>query len=139
MLLDLVHPVLNGRETLSVSDVIGHNDTVSTLVIAAGDSLEALLACSVPNLQLDSLSVDLDGTDLEVYSDGGHEVVCEYIVCKSEQKRGLADTGVSDEEHLEEVVTIAQQVIQGEDTHYSGFILSRLLFKIIIHSQTINH
>ena len=48
MLLDLVHPVLNSAERLSVSDVIGHDDTVSALVVAAGDGLEALLSGGVP-------------------------------------------------------------------------------------------
>jgi hypothetical protein len=50
MLLDLAHPVLDGAEALSVGDVVGHDDTVSTLIVAAGDSLEALLAGGVPDL-----------------------------------------------------------------------------------------
>lgn len=48
VLLYLVHPVLNSAETLSVCDVVCHNDTMSTLVIAACDSLESLLTCGIP-------------------------------------------------------------------------------------------
>ena len=48
MLFHLVHPVFNGAETLSVSDVVGHDDTVSSLVVAAGNGLESLLASSIP-------------------------------------------------------------------------------------------
>ncbi len=63
MLLDLIHPVLNGTEALAVGDVVGHNDTVCALVVAARYGLEALLASSVPNLKLDSLSVNLNGSN----------------------------------------------------------------------------
>lgn len=63
MLLDLAHPVLDGAEALSVGDVVGHNDTVSSLVVAAGDGLESLLTSGIPNLQLDGLAVNLDGSD----------------------------------------------------------------------------
>ncbi len=108
VLLDLVHPVLDGGEALAVGDVIGHDDAVCALVIAAGDRLEALLAGGVPNLQLDGLAVNLDGADLEVDSDGGHEVVSEDIVCESEQQGGFTDAGVTDEEHLEQVVAIRE-------------------------------
>ena len=51
MLLDLVHPVLNGGEALAVGDVVGNDDTVSALVVTAGDGLESFLACSVPLLR----------------------------------------------------------------------------------------
>ena len=60
MLLDLVHPVLDGAEALAVGDVVSDNDTVSALVVAASDGLESLLAGSVPNLKLDGLSVNLN-------------------------------------------------------------------------------
>lgn len=63
VLLDLAHPVLDGAEALSVGDVVGDDDTVGALVIAAGDGLEALLAGGVPNLELDGLSVDINGSD----------------------------------------------------------------------------
>ena len=61
--LDLAHPVLDGAEALSVGDVVSDDDAVGTLVVAAGDGLEALLAGGVPNLELDGLSVDINGSD----------------------------------------------------------------------------
>ena len=63
MFLDFAHPVLDGAEALSVGDVVGDDDTVSALVVAAGDGLEALLAGGVPDLELDGLSVDINGSD----------------------------------------------------------------------------
>jgi len=84
--LDLVHPVLDGAEALAVCDVVGDDDAVGALVVAAGDSLEALLAGGVPNLELDGLSVNLDRPDLEVHADCWHEVVCENVVGESEKQ-----------------------------------------------------
>ena len=50
VLLDFVHPVLDCAETLAISHIVSHNDTVGAFVVAARDSLESLLAGSVPNL-----------------------------------------------------------------------------------------
>ena len=61
--LDLVHPVLYCAEALAIGDIVGHNDTVGTLVIAGGDSLETLLASSVPNLELNGLSINFDSSN----------------------------------------------------------------------------
>lgn len=132
VLLNLIHPVLDGAEALAVSDVVGDNDAVSALVVAAGDRLEALLSCSVPDLQLNRLAVHLDRADLEVDSDGGHEVVCEHVVSESQQQRGLADTGVADEEHFEEVVAKQELDTGSKDTIRGSYCFC--LFKIIISS-----
>jgi len=63
MLLDFAHPVLDGAEALSVGNVVGHDDTVGTLVIAAGDGLKSLLASGIPDLKLNGLSIDINGSD----------------------------------------------------------------------------
>ena len=138
VLLNLAHPVLDGAEALSVGDVVSHDDAVSALVVAARDGLKALLAGSVPNLELNGLSVDIDGSDFlqtrlareggtyEVDSDCGHEVVCEHVVSESEQQRGLSDSGVSNQQHLEEVVAIVSCYWHGA-SYYSGFIFAEML------------
>lgn len=150
VLLNLAHPVLDGAEALSVGDVVGHDDSVSALVVAAGDGLEALLAGGVPNLELNGLSVDIDGPDFlqtwlareggtyEVDSDCGHEVVCEHVVGESEQQGGLSDSGVSNQQHLEEVVAIVSCYWDGA-SYYSGFIFAEMLviLKIIICISTV--
>ena len=133
VLLDFVHPVFDGGETLAVRDVVGDDDAVRALVVAAGDGLEALLAGRVPDLQLDRLAVDLDRADLEVDADGRHEVVCEHVVRESQQQRGLADAGVADQQHFEQVVAIFG-LHGGQDTYYSGFILDYYLnYKRVTH------
>ena len=80
VLLDLTHPGVHGVEGVTVSDVVDNNDTVGTLVVAGCDGLEALLASSVPNLELADLVVDIDCANLEVDTDSGHEVLLELII-----------------------------------------------------------
>ena len=48
ILLNLIHPGLHSVERFTVSDVIGDNDTMGTLVVRGSDGLEALLTGSVP-------------------------------------------------------------------------------------------
>ena len=57
-------------EGLRVGRVVHDDDTVSPTVVAAGDGAEALLARSVPNLQLDGLTLELDGADFLKGRDG---------------------------------------------------------------------
>ena len=63
MFFYLAHPVFDSTETLAVSDVVGNDDAVSALVVATCDGLESLLACGVPDLELDSLAINIDGSD----------------------------------------------------------------------------
>lgn len=63
MFLDLIHPVFDGAEAFAVGDVVGHDDSVCALVVAACDGFESFLTSSVPNLQLDGLSIDLNRSD----------------------------------------------------------------------------
>ena len=59
------------------------------------------------NLELNRLSLELDGTNLEVDADGGDVGLGVRVVCESEEETRLADTGVTDEEEFEEVVVLA--------------------------------
>ena len=87
------------------------------------------MASGVPNLELNGLAVNLDGANLEVDSDGWHEVICEDVIGESEQQRGLADARVSDQEDLEQIVAIR---LRWSWRYYSGFIFLLRIFKIII-------
>ena len=56
-LVDLLQPALDVVERVEVGDVVHDDDAVSAAVVGAADRAEALLARSVPNLQLDRLAV----------------------------------------------------------------------------------
>jgi hypothetical protein len=61
--VNFMQPLLYIVERLIVSDVVNNDDTVSTTVIGRCDCTEAFLSSGVPNLELDSFSVKLNGTD----------------------------------------------------------------------------
>ena len=63
-----MQPPLHVGEALSAGDVVDHDDPVGPPVVGAGDGPEPLLAGRVPDLQLDSLSIEFYGPDLEVHT-----------------------------------------------------------------------
>jgi len=79
---------------------------MSSLIVAARDGLEALLARRVPDLQLDCLARQVERADLEVHADRGQETLVEDIVGESQQKGRLADGRVSDQQQLEQIIVI---------------------------------
>ena len=80
VLFNFSHPVLDCRERFTIGDVVGDNDTVGTLVVAGCDGFEAFLPGSVPNLELDCLSVNFVITNLKVNTDCWHKVLTERII-----------------------------------------------------------
>ena len=56
---------------------------MGALVITAGDGLESLLACGIPDLQFYRLAVDINSSNFEIHTDCWHEVVIENIILKN--------------------------------------------------------
>jgi hypothetical protein len=61
--VDLVQPLLDVVERIHVGHVVHNNDAVRATVVRAGDSAEPLLTGSIPDLQLNGLSVQLNRSD----------------------------------------------------------------------------
>ena len=59
---------------------------MSPLIVGRSDSLEPLLTSSIPDLKLDGLSVNVNCSDFEVYTNGWHEVVMEYIILSKDNQ-----------------------------------------------------
>ena len=70
------------------------------------DQSVPLLAGGVPNLGLDDLAVDLEAAGGELDTDGGLGLEAELVLGEAGEEVGLADAGVADEHHLEEVVVV---------------------------------
>jgi len=100
VLLNLGDPVANGLERPAVGHVVHEQDSLRAAEIRGGDRAEALLARRVPDLELDSLAVDLDVLDLEVDADGGDERGGEGVIGVTEKEASLTDAGVADHEQL---------------------------------------
>ena len=65
-----------------------------------------LLPGGVPDLRLDGLVVDDKRPGLELDPDGGLGVEAELVAGEARQDLRLADSGVADEHHLEDVVNL---------------------------------
>lgn len=48
MLLYLIHPIFNGTETFSISQIISDNNSMSSFIVATCDCFKSFLSCSVP-------------------------------------------------------------------------------------------
>ena len=53
---------------------------MSTLVITTSDGLEPFLTGSIPNLELDGLSINVNSSNFEVDTNGWHEIVVENVI-----------------------------------------------------------
>ena len=80
MLVHLAQPLFDVSEALSISSVINNEDSMSSLEVGLDDTLKPLLSCCVPYLKLASLGSNLDISNLEVNSNGRHEVIGEDII-----------------------------------------------------------
>jgi len=99
-----LQPLFDVIERFLVGDVVNNNDAVSSAVITGCNGSKSFLSCCVPNLQLDCLSLEFDGADFEVDSDGGDVALCVSVVGESKQKTRLAHTRITDQQQLEKVV-----------------------------------
>lgn len=77
--------VLRTVEGSLVGDVVYQQDAHGAAVVGGGDGAEALLAGRVPDLELDALSIELNGPDLEVNANGGDEGRREGVLAEAQQ------------------------------------------------------
>jgi hypothetical protein len=72
-------------ETLLIRHIINQQNAHGTTVISGSNGTETLLTSSIPNLQLDTLVIELDGANLKVNADGGDEGGGEAVFAESKQ------------------------------------------------------
>jgi hypothetical protein len=99
-----VEPLLDIVEGLLVSDIIHYNDSMRTAVIRGSNGTEAFLSGGIPNLKLDGLSIQLNGADLKVHTNGRNVGFRVGIVGKSKKQTRFTNTRVSNEEELEQII-----------------------------------
>ena len=61
--VNFVQPLLYIVERLVVRDVVDNNNAVGSAVVRRGNRAETLLPSCIPNLKLDRLAVQVNGTD----------------------------------------------------------------------------
>ena len=75
------------------------------------------LAGGVPDLGLDDLVVDVDAAGGELDADGGLGLEAELVAREAREQVRLADAGVPDEHHLEEVVVVVVRPVRHRHHH----------------------
>jgi len=102
--INLLQPLLDVVEGDLVGDIIDNDDTVGSSVVAGGDGTEPLLTGCVPNLELDHFAIELDGTNLEINTNGGDVGLSVSVIGKTEEKARLSNTRVTNQQEFEKVV-----------------------------------
>ena len=64
--LDLLEPVADVVEGSLLSTIVNQNDPHRPFIVGLSNRTEALLTCSIPNLELDFLAVNIDRLDFEI-------------------------------------------------------------------------
>ena len=106
VVVNFVEPPFDIGERLSVRHVVHDDDSVSASVISGSDGAESLLSGRVPDLQFNPFAVNGHRADFKVHSDGGDVVAAKRVIGESDQQRTLANSGIADDEQLEQVVVV---------------------------------
>jgi len=102
MVAELFQPACDVLVGLVLGDVVDEKCADSATVVGAGDCAVALLAGGIPDLGFDGLVVDLDAAGGKLDTDGGLAVEVEFVAGETREKVGFTNTGISNEDHLEE-------------------------------------
>lgn len=79
---------------------------MGSTIVGGCDWGEAFLSSGVPYLEFNDFFIDVDGVDLEVYSDSGHKGFVVEVFGESHQEAGFPDGRVTDKAEFEEVVDV---------------------------------
>lgn len=99
MVAQFLQPSVHVLKRHALADIVDEEGADSTAVVGRGDGAITFLASSIPNLCLDCLGVDLDGSGGKLYADGGLGVEVELVTGESTEKVGLSNARISDEDH----------------------------------------
>ena len=92
VLADFLQPACQVGERVSPRYVIYQKGSCRSSVVRPRDALERFLTCSVPNLQLDVLFIDLNGASSELHSNCQIVLLSEAFVGELQQKTRLSDS-----------------------------------------------
>lgn len=103
MIPQLLQPSCNVLIGLMLADVINKKSSDCAPVVGRCDSTISFLACGIPNLRLDCLLIDLNGSGCKFHTDGGFRVKTEFVASETTQEIGFTNTRVSDQDDYKEL------------------------------------
>jgi hypothetical protein len=94
----LLEPSCDVFVGLMLADIVDEKSTNGTSIVSGSNGAVSLLSSGIPNLGLDRLGVDLNGSSGELDTDGRLGVQVELVTGESTEKVGLSDSRVSDQD-----------------------------------------
>jgi hypothetical protein len=91
MVAQLLQPPRDVLVCLVLADIVHEKRSHGAAVVCRGDGAVPLLACGVPDLGLDRLGVDLDGSCRELDADSRLGVEVELVAGETAQQVGFTD------------------------------------------------
>lgn len=79
---------------------------MGTAVVRRCNGTESFLSGGIPNLELDCLSVQLDRSNFEIYTDRGNVGFGVSVIRESKKQTRFTNTGVSNKEQLEQIIAV---------------------------------
>lgn len=103
-LLYLLEPVGCGiLVRLDIGDIEDYHQGMCALVVGTCYCPEFLLACSVPDLELDTLAAQHERLESEINSDCGEEGITEIVICVTDHYGGFAHAAVPHQYYFEQM------------------------------------
>ena len=94
VLFNVTDPGTDILEGLFISDIINQQDTHRTTIIRGGNGTETFLASGIPNLEFNTLPVEVNGLDFEIDTNGSNKGGGEGIVGETKEETRLTNTCV---------------------------------------------
>ena len=92
------------QECISSRDVVDQQGTYCTPIVGASDGSEIFLSCGIPDLEFNIFVFDGDGFGPELDPDGDIVSGSGFVFDELEDDAGLANTGITDDYKLEQIV-----------------------------------
>lgn len=101
---NLLDPASDILEGLLVIDSICQDDAAGSFVVSLRNVPESFLTCSIPNLQSDFGTINGNGLDLEIYSNGSDVAIFEDSITEFSEQVSLANPTVSNDYNFSQEV-----------------------------------
>ena len=77
---------------------------MGTAIVRLGNGTELLLTGSIPDLELDALSVDVYVFCLEINTNCGHKCLLELSICVPKEEARLSDCRLANDKNLKQLL-----------------------------------
>jgi len=78
--IDFVKPLLHVVERLQIGHIVDHNNAVCSTIVAGSNCAEAFLSSSVPDLQLNGLTIEIERPDFLNYRQIADQIEISYEI-----------------------------------------------------------